>query len=119
MTVDVYTIIPAPFRMGGTLEDYIYTTIEEYERVDIGSGYFGILFQNPHTNAWHMAIEDCGALIGTLKSRAKLIKQVKSDVASGTPEILEQQLKMGKRQMNQAEFMDRIEWFSRFRKTDD
>ena len=116
MSVKVYTIISAPFRMGGTLEDKIYTTIEEYERIDIGFGYFGILFKNPYTDGWHMALEACGALIGSNKSRAKLIKQVKGDMVSGNPEIFEQQIEMGKRQMKRSEFMKPDEWFNKFRK---
>lgn len=116
MGIEVYTIMPAPFRMGGTLEDYLKTEIEEYKRVDIGAGYFGILFHNPHTDNWHMALEACGALIGTNKSKAKLIKQVKGDVESGTPEIFEKQIEMGKSQMRQAQRTSSEDWFSRFRK---
>ena len=113
--MEVYTLKPEPFLFGGT-HVFIKTTIEEYERVDIGSGYFGILFHNKNVNLWHMAQEDCGALIGTKKSKAALLKTVRGDVASGTPEIFEQQIKMGKSQMKQAHFMEPDEWFSKFRK---
>ena len=89
MGFEVYTTIPAPFRLG-TNVDYIKTEIEEYQRVDIGSGYFGILFQNLITKSWHMGLEDCGALVGTNKSRAKLIATVKKDVSGG---YLNQRLK--------------------------
>ena len=115
MGFEVYTTMPAPFRMGGTV-DYIKTEIEEYQRVDIGSGYFGFLFQNPSTKGWHMALENCGALIGSKQSRAKLIAMVKKDVSGGTPEIFETQIRMGKLQMIRATFIERDEWFGKFRK---
>ena len=115
MKFEVYTSMPTPFRLGGS-EGYIKTTIEEYERVHIGSGYFGILFQNPYNKAWHMALEDCGALIGSDKSRAKLIKRVKNDVSGGDINLMKAQIIMGKNQMNQADFLKRDEWFGKFRK---
>ena len=115
MKFEVYTSMPTPFRLG-TSESYIKTTIEEFERIKIGSGYFGILFQNPYNKAWHMGLEACGALIGSDKSKAKLIKRVRSDVSSGDPKIFEQQIEMGKKQMNQADFLEKDEWFQKFRK---
>ena len=113
MAIEVYTLLPTPFGFGRKYA-YIKTEIEEFERIDIGAGYYGILFKNEPKNLWHMAQEDCGALIGTNKSRAALIKQVKGDVASGTPEIFEEQIKQGKDQMSQAMFLERDEWFSYF-----
>ena len=115
MGFEVYTTISAPFKMGGT-KDYIKTEIEEYQRVDIGFGYFGFLFQNSSTKGWHMALEDCGALIGSKQSRAKLIAMVKKDVSGGTPEIFESQIKRGKFEMKRSSFMERDEWFGHFRK---
>lgn len=113
MGFKVYTKMPTPFALGG-LHTFIKTEIEEYERIDIGAGYFGILFQNKINKGWHLALESCGALIGTKKSRAKLISTVKKDVSTGTPEIFEQQIKMGMKQMSQAHFTERDEWFSKF-----
>jgi hypothetical protein len=113
MGFEVYTKMPTPFAFGGT-HVFIKTDIEEYQRIDIGASYFGILFQNPITKSWHIALEDCGALIGTQKSRTKLISTVKKDVSTGTPKIFEQQIVMGKKQMSQAKFMERDEWFSKF-----
>jgi hypothetical protein len=115
MIFEVYTSMPTPFRLGAS-ESYIKTTIEEFERIDIGFGYYGILFQNPYNKAWHMGLEVCGSLIGSDKSRAKLIKRVRHDVSSGNPKIFEQQIEMGKRQMNKADFLERDEWFQKFRK---
>lgn len=115
MSFEVYTSMPTPFRLGGS-KGYIKTTIEEYERIYIGAGYFGILFYNKTANLWHMALEACGALIGSKKSKTSVIKMVKGDVAGGNPELFEQQIKMGKRQMSQAKFMERDEWFSHFAK---
>lgn len=116
MSIKVYTILPEPFRMGGKLESYIYTDIAEYERIDIGRGYFGILFQNTHTQYWHIALEDCGALIGTNKSRAKVINAIKKDVSDGDEEIMKVQIETGKRMLGLATFLERKEWFSKFRK---
>jgi len=116
MSFEIYTSFSTPFRICGPTESYIKTNIEEYQRVEIGAGYFGILFQNPFTKRWHMCLEDCGALIGTKQSRAKLINKVKKDVSQGTPEIFESQIAMGKKQMKQADFTERDKWFQRFRK---
>ena len=78
MGIEVYTMLPTPFRMGAS-ETPAKTVIEEYERVDIGKGYFGVVFKNPTKKLWHIALEDCGALIGTMESRAALIKRTKND----------------------------------------
>ena len=109
--------MPQPFRMGGKLEQDIYTVITEYERLAIGSGYFGILFKNPHTKEWHMAQEDCGALIGTNKSKTALIKMVKVDVASGDVKIMHQQIKDGLKSLAAATYLNKEDWFSKFRKS--
>ncbi len=115
MGVKVYTSVPTPFRFGAS-EGYISTEIQEYERMAIGFNYYGILFLNPHTNAWHMVLEDCGALIGTDASRSKLINRIKDDVSTGDPEVMQRQVEMGKKQMERSEFLQPEDWFSKFKK---
>ena len=114
MGIEVYTEIPTPFRIAGPSYSPIKTEIEEYERVDIGTGYYGILFHNDSANLWHMAQEDCGALIGTDKSRAKLIKSIRKDVSGGDPRTMKLQIEMGKKQMKIADPVDPETWFNRF-----
>jgi len=112
--VKVYTFLNQTFRMGGKGE-YIKTNIEEYERVDIGCGYFGILFKNKQKGMWHITLEDCGALIGSHKSKKSLIKSVKNDVETGDPELMKKQIEMGIKQMKQAKTLERDDWFSKFK----
>jgi len=113
--MEVYTKMSTPFSFGGKYA-YIKTAIEEYERIDIGYGYYGILFKNHHTKEWYMAQEDCGALIGSDKSKSKLVKSVKDDVGNGNTKLMEQQIEMGKKQMSQADYYEPEQWFKKFRK---
>lgn len=112
--MQVYTSMPTPFSFGG-ISTFIKTTIEEYERISIGAGYYGLLFKNPHKELWHMAQEDCGALIGSDKSKEDLIQKVKDDVANGDPKIMKTQIEMGRKQLEQAKLYSNDEWFSNFR----
>jgi len=114
--MEVYTKVPTPFSFGGKYA-FIKTKIDEYERINIGNGYFGILFKNPKRNLWHMVQEDCGALIGSDKSKAKLVKSVLDDVKNGSPKLMKQQIEMGKKQMSQAHSLKRNEWFKKFTKS--
>ena len=114
--MEVYTKIHTPFRLGANYA-YIKTEIEEYERINIGQGYFGILFKNPSRQLWHMAQEDCGALIGSNKSKTKLVKSVLDDVKNGSPQLMKEQIELGKKQISQADSLDRDDWFKRFSKS--
>jgi|GEM_PF-6538935 len=114
MGVEIYTMMATPFRMGGAMEGPVKTLVEEYERVNIGKEFFGILFKNPKKKLWHIGLESCGALIGTMESRAAVIKTTKNDVESGDEELMKVQIELGKRQLKQAEFMKPDQWFSRF-----
>ena len=64
-----------------------------------------------------MAQEDCGALIGSDKSKAKLINSVKKNVKVGNTKLMKEQIKMGKTQMLKADSMEREDWFRKFRKS--
>lgn len=111
--MQVYTVMPTAWALGGTKVN-IKTTIDEYERISIGKGYYGILFKNPIKNLWHLALENCGALIGTHKSRAILIKGVKKDVKGGDETLMAQQIKQGISDLKHAKVMVWDEWFRKF-----
>lgn len=112
MTKEVFTLMNTPFALGGT-HKLIKTTISEYERIDIGKNYFGILFFNPVRKLYHMAIEE-GALIGTDKNKKKLIKKVKDDVETGDEKLMKEQVKQSIDMCKQAMFLEPNEFFSKF-----
>jgi hypothetical protein len=112
--MEVYTVMNTPFAFGG-LTCEIKTDIEEYERVDLGKGYFGMVFKNPKTKQYHLALECCGALIGSDKSKANLIKNVKNDVETGDDKIMKTQINKAKNDLKTAKLLDRKTWFDHFR----
>jgi hypothetical protein len=112
--MEVYTVMSTPFAFGG-LKCEIKTDIQEYERVDLGKGYFGIVFKNPNSKQHHMALECCGALIGTDKSKANLIKKVKNDIDTGDDKIMRMQINQAKIDLKGAKLLENEEWFNKFR----
>jgi len=106
----VYTWKPEPFMHGGTGR-FVATNIEEYERVDIGLGYYGIVFRNPVHKQWHLALEDCGALIGSGAAKAGAVKSVKKDVETGDPELMKKQIAQGRKDRDNADVLDPKEFF--------
>jgi hypothetical protein len=112
--MEVYTRMSTPFAMCGT-HIFIKTDIQKYEKIDLGKNYFGILFKNSNSKLWHMALENCGALIGSDKSKTKLVKRTKDDVSSGDPKIMESQIEVGRQQLKQAKILETKEWFKKFR----
>ena len=113
--MEIYTEAAAPFRMGGKLSETIKTNIEEYERVSIGNSFYGILFKNKQRDLWHLALEGCGALIGSSKSKSELVKSVKNDVLTGDPEIMKVQIESAYIVIKSAKLIDKDEWFSKFK----
>jgi len=113
--MEVYTVMTTPFALGGKT-CLIKTDIQEYERTDIGKGYFGIVFKNPNTKGWHLALECCGALIGSDKSKANLIRKIKEDINTGDDKLMKQQIEMAKRDIKGALLFSNEEWFRKFRK---
>ena len=93
---------------------YIATTIEEYERVDIGAGYFAYIFKNPQKNIWHIAQADCGALIGADSTKSRLLKKTRKDVEGGDLKEMNAQIKQGKKDCERAEVIDSEKFFSYF-----
>lgn len=93
--MEVYTFVSAPFRIAGKW-DIVKTEVDEYERVNIGKGYYAIVFNNPIKDLWHIALEDCGALIMTDNNKEGGIRKVKGDVETGDVAIMKKQIKKGK-----------------------
>lgn len=104
-----------PFTMGGKVNRPIKTTIEEYTRVDIGKGYYGILVKNPFRKLWHIVQEDCGCLIGTHKNKADLLKQVRDDVATGDEKLMKKQIEDGKKLLERAQTLEPKKFFEMFK----
>lgn len=113
--MEVYTEMYTPFAIGGNLRKNIKTDIQEYERVDIGKGYFGIVFKNPKTKTWCLALECCGALIGSDKSKKNLIEGIKKDVETGDDKIMKTQVNQAKNDIKSALLLDNESWFGKFR----
>ncbi len=101
MSAKVYTWKPEPFMLGGTGR-FITTTLEEYERIDIGAGYYAYVFQNPIHKHWHVALEACGALIQGGKTKKTAIGRVKKDVQTGDRSLMNKQIKQGVRDRDNA-----------------
>jgi hypothetical protein len=113
--MEIFTYSSNPFKIGGPQRDVISTIIEKFERIDLGKGYFGILIKNPVLPLFHMAEERSGALVGTLKSRAGLIKRIKNDIKAGEKEVMEEQVKIAMREKSQAIELSSRDFFSRFK----
>lgn len=113
--MEICTMGYFPFTFGGDIQRPIKTTIEEYTRVDIGKGYYGILVKNPVRNLWHLAQEDCGCLIGTHKNKADLLKQVRNDVKTGDEELMKEQIEKGKKLLDRAHTLEPQKFFEMFK----
>lgn len=94
---------------------FITTEIEEYERVDIGKGRFGIMVKNPTKGLWHIFEDECGALIGTHRDKAMVYGNVCADVAGGDEEIMKEQVAQGLVQRDSVDIMTSNKFFSAFK----
>jgi len=115
MSVKVYTWKPE-FMLFGAKGQFVATSINEYERVDIGCGYFGLVFQNPHTSRWHVALEGCGALVQSAKTKKGVISKVRKDVETGDPKLMKKQMAQGRKDRAKAWIMTPNDFFAGFRK---
>lgn len=113
-SIEIYTLMTTLFALGGT-HIYIKTNVENFERMDIGRGYFGLLVRNTNQKIWHMVEEQSGGIIGTDVSRSRLIEYIKEGVENGDSEVMEQQIVQGKKDCQSAKFMGPDEFFTRFR----
>lgn len=76
---EIFTFISNAFQFGGTGK-WSKTEVEEFERISLGKGFFGILVKNPIKKLWHLAEESSGALVGTSSDKESMIKSVKKDI---------------------------------------
>lgn len=114
MEQEIYTRELTPFAMGGPLCRNIKTRVEEYEVIKLSDSITGILVKNSAKKIWHLAEQSCGAIIGTNKSKSKLIKQVKNDVSKASKKVMAQQMEQGKNDCKGAMSVNREHFFSQF-----
>jgi hypothetical protein len=111
--VRIWTLVYNPFNFG-PVNTPTATEIDEYERIAIGKGYYGLLVYNRIKNLWHLAEEISGAIIGTNKSKTRLVNRVKIDVKSGDIELMKQQVTEGKDTGKYAKTVSQEEFFKKF-----
>ncbi len=112
--MEIYTYKSTPFVLGKS-HSPIKTVVEEYERINIGKGYYGILVKNEMISLYHMVLENCGAIIGTDSNRRALIASIKKDVATGDEIMMKQQIETGLVEIRDAELLSSKEFFLLFR----
>ena len=67
----------------GKKPETIKTNIEEFARVSLGKGIFGILVKNPiKPDLFHLAEEQSGAIVGTGATAEEVVASVKQDIAA-------------------------------------
>jgi len=110
----VWTYETTPFALGGTRRP-IATEIDEFERIKVGKGFHAVVMQNPVNKYWHVFLDGCGALIGTDKNKAKLIRRVKQDVKTGNKVVMLEQEELGAKEQRQATILSTVDFFSKFR----
>ena len=108
---EIYTWKPEPFMHGG-VGRFVKTEIEEYSRVKLAEGVYGLVFRHPKLKQWHVASEDCGALVQHARTKDGAISQAKKDIATGDMDVLKEQIKKGKEDCAQATMMPYKEFFS-------
>lgn len=114
MEVEIYTIQNTPFALGGT-HRLVKTTLNEFEVVELGQGFTGILVKNPQKRLWHIAEQTSGALVGT-KSTKKAVKQmVKNDIAQGDKKLMDKQVAAATETGKAAVFIPQDKFFSLFK----
>lgn len=111
----IYTHKYEPFMMGGNLRRPIATEIEDYEKVNLGKGYFGILIKNPEQEKWHMCLEGCGAMIGTDDDKQTLVTNIITDMATGDEEVMKEQFAKALNELKNAEVMENERFFRMFK----
>lgn len=114
--MEIYTYSSNPFRVGGRQYDIIKTNVEEYERINIGRDYFAIVVKNHLKDLYHVALENCGAIIWTDSDKENAIKTVKHDVETGDEEIMKKQIKQGLFEREKGILLENNEFFRRFKK---
>jgi len=112
--MEIYTWMTTPFAFGGK-GHFVKTEVEEYERIKLRHGYWGILAKNPLKDLWHLAEESCGAIIGTAKSRKEVLAKVLEDMDTGSKDIMEEQIESGEKQRENAKLIPSDRFFEAFK----
>lgn len=110
----IYTQQTTPFDFGDT-DRLIKTEVVEFERVDCGKGHFILVVKNPVKKLFHGALESCGAIIGTNKSKTAMIKDLKKKIETGSDELMTKQIEDGIIQCRQATELETDEFFNMFK----
>ena len=111
----IYTYKYEPFMMGGNLHRPIATEVEDYEVINFGNGYSGLVVKNLVQEKWHMCLDGCGAMIGTDDDKEALIAKVTNDIATGDPKIMKEQVDKAFIELKSAEVIDNKEFFRMFK----
>lgn len=111
--IKIYTWKDEPFSFGGKGR-YIGTEIQEYERIDLGKGFFGLLVRNPYKKPFHMVDEISGALVGSAPTRLAVIKRVRKDVGEGEEEVMRGQQEEFKGVLQGIPMMENKDFFIAF-----
>ncbi len=81
----------------GKKPEPIKTNIEEYARIALGKGIFGILVKNPiKPDLFHLAEEQSGAIVGTGATAEKVVASVKEDIATTDIDTILAQIQVAK-----------------------
>lgn len=114
--IKVYTKNYRPFIMGGNVNGFMSTYIDDYEKIDIGDEYEAIVFRNTeHKDMWHVAEVTSGAIVWTDSTKTKAVDQVISDMKSADPEIIKEQIEQGKKDNEKAASFTRHDFFGKFK----
>jgi uncharacterized ubiquitin-like protein YukD len=112
--MEIYTLHYNPWVFGGSVWQTIKTEVEVFEKISLGKGHYGLLIKNPVKDLWHIAEEKCGAIIGTDKSKVRLIKKTKKDVLTGDKKVMKEQIAKGKEDLSNAKLLSQKDFFSKF-----
>jgi len=113
--VKIYTYKNEPFMLGPPLHRPIATEIEDYELINFGKGYVGVLVKNTEKERWHMCLKDCGAMIGTNTNKTALISQIINDIVIGDEEIMKEQFDKAMVEIKNAEVISNKKFFMMFK----
>lgn len=115
----IWTNIRNPFLLGVEFL-YIGTDIpSECDKILLSKGYYGIIVKNPIRRCYHIAESITGEIIGSAKTRKKVIDRVLLGVEisdSWIMMIMKQQVEWVKNQLKNVEIMESNAFFYKFRK---
>lgn len=96
----------------GKKPESIKTNIEEYARVVLGKGIFGILVRNPiKPDLFHLAEEQSGAIVGTGATAEEVVTSVKQDIAATDIDTILAQIREAKVECQDAREFESAHFF--------